>query len=735
MMDNSPLKPLSFSKQSAFGVSSPSQSFMRSSVAPQRSGLSHRYDADGNDVEGEGEYMDEDEEGQKENDEEAHTEDDPDAMYDDDGSYEDNENMDDYETELPRRNNAPEYERAESELSISTPGSLKRSRGMNDSLGQSVSHPKASPYEKIAKGLYTRMPAPGVEEADDLILNTESIVSRLYDDGIAEGLDEDDQIREALTIVPSELISLWGNYDNKTTVSKSAEYTATIGPGATAASFSKANFVAGLALQIQHPKKVSKSFDSKVKPLPQILLEWMDRHHNPYPAQFEEIQSHNPSPSNHQLFWDTVFNCLIRGKVLSVATILDDAGWHYARNDTDAPRVPFAPTGFSGAALTNIEKVVDAAVTVLRSCPGVHGDWNLRSSDWTLFRLKASAALEDLRNFAEGRNRDSRSAAKSGTYSKTAQKAESKVPWHIYQNLVIIYSIVMGDMSAIVESSEDWLEATIGLMAWWDEGKDERRLTLGRSQTAYRAAARDTDDQAFRRKLRRSFGIATADTTDFAVNSADEIEVALASLFEEDYVSVIGFIRGWSGPVSSAVAEVASLAGWLPQVEEKSLIDMGSLDQDDMDLLGLNASPPKADGVKDQTLITYAQALAQVGELKSSPRSEFPQVVREGWEISLALFGRLDSTERSDEMVTTFLEGFKLDSSSTVDKLWTLLNDIALSRHAELVAEVMCTDAMVTIMLTILVVRQLSCGGVPPIWRGFVVLCPSAQDAESQGCT
>lgn len=662
---------------------------MRSSVAPQRSGLHHQYDADDNDEEGEGEgeYMEEDEDEENEG---AHAEDDPDAMYDDDDeSYEDDENMDDYENTLPKRNNVSGYDqRAESELSISTPGSLKRSRGMNDSLAKSTSQPKISPYEKVAKGLYTRMPAPGVEEDDDLILDTEATVSRLYDNGIAGDLDEDDQIREALAIVPNELINLWADYDSKTTVPKSGEYTATIGPGPTATNFAKANFVAGLTLQVQHPKKQSNSFDSKVDPLPQILLAWTEKHHNPYPEQFNDVQSHHPSPSNHQLFWDTIFNCLIRGKVTSVADVLDRAGWHYARNDADAPRVPFAPTGFSGIALANIEKVVSAAVIVLRSCPGHAGDWHLRSSDWTLFRLRASTALEDLRTFAEGRNRDRHAKANAGSYSKAVQKAESKVPWHIYQNLVIVYSILMGDASAIIESAEDWLEATIGLMAWWDEGKDERRLAMGRSQTAYRAAARETDEQAFRRKLRRSFGMATAESTDFAVNSANEIEVALASLFEEDYASVIGFLRGWSGPVSSATAEVASLAGWLPQVEEKSLINMGSLDQDDMDLLGLNASPSKVDGVKDQTLITYARALARIGELRSSSSSGRPQVVRQGWEISLALFGRLDSTERSDEMVTSFLEGFKLDSSSTVDKLWTLLNDIALDRHAETVAEV-----------------------------------------------
>jgi hypothetical protein len=160
------------------------------------------------------------------------------------------------------------------------------------------------------------------------------------------------------------------------------------------------------------------------------------------------------------------------------------------------------------------------------------------------------------------------------------------------------------------------------------------------------------------------------------------VEVGLASLFEGDNEAVIGFLQAWSGPVSSAVAEVASLAGWLPHAEPQSLINMGSLDQDDMDLLGINSSPVKADGMKDQALMTYARSLENRGQLKSS------SITRDGWELAIAILGRLDSATRSEEMVGVFLEDFKLDSSVTVDKLWKLLNDIGMARYAENIAEV-----------------------------------------------
>lgn len=243
---------------------------------------------------------------------------------------------------------------------------------------------------------------------------------------------------------------------------------------------------------------------------------------------------------------------------------------------------------------------------------------------------------------------------------------------------------MVGDHIAIIECSTDWTEATIALLVWWDDVKEDRRLALGRSRYSD-PLPKENDSEVYLRKLRRSFQTATAEGTDFQVNSVDEVELGLASLFERDYESVIGFLRGWSGPVSAAVAEIASLGGWLPRAEEKSLMNMGSLDQDDLDLLGLGSSPSKIDGVKDQTLIAYARSLSLRGPMTTSTT---PRITRVGWELTIAVLGRLDSTSRSEEMIEEFLQHFDLDTSETVDKLWRLLNDLAMSRHAEDVAKV-----------------------------------------------
>lgn len=611
-----------------------------------------------------------------------------------DGVTDEDEDMGDYNSENRGRSNGRYYERSNSDLLLAPSANLMESEaGFPNQHGSFSTNTKTSTYGKIAKGLYSGMGVPAIDEADDVVLNTENIITSLYQEAVSTA-ENDDQFQRALTIIPEQLRKVWAVYDKQTAYHHSEEYTAAIGPGHHASNFARANFVASLALQIYHPDiERPESFEAKIKPLPQVILEWMDENHNPYPSQVEEIQAHRPSPSNHPQFWDIIRNALLRGQVVATVNILRSAGWKHAKAETDGMRYSSSQIGYAGRALSNIERVVGALVEVLSQCPAVHGDWSIRGSEWTLFRLRASTALDELKSFAEGRNQDqddfdvdgfgtSTASAHAGNYSRTAKKAESQVPWDVYQNLLALYDLIVGESDAIIANATDWCEATMGLLVWWDEGKEDRMLALGRSRGPRRAASKESDSEMYLRKLRRSFETATAESTDFAVNTNDEVEVSLASLLEGDNEAVMGFLRGWSGPVSSAVAEIGSLAGWLPPREQQSLINM-SLDQDDMDLLGLNPSPSKIDGIKDLTLITYAGSLADRGELKA------PGLVpREGWELAIAILGRLDSPDRAEEMIGEFLQNFPLDSSSKLDKLWNLLNSIGMTRHAESTAEV-----------------------------------------------
>jgi hypothetical protein len=614
----------------------------------------------------------------------GHANDDAEATTDEDVQYNEDDEMGDYPSEsVGSRLHRSAFGHSSTALSLATPNALRDSIM---SLKESAfpAQPKTFVYGQIARDIYSLMGTPDVSESDSLVLDTERMITQLYDEGIGPS-DNDDSLEHALMIIPGELNKVWTEYQKKTAIFDSEEYTTSIGPGPRASDFAKANFLAGLTLQIHHPYVDAESFQPSIKPLPQIMLEWMDEHHDPYPSQLEEIQAHRPSPANHRLFWDTILNGLLRGKVVAVVNIMKNAGWKNARAEMDDMRAQPGQIGYSGVALSNVEKVISAACQVLSQCPAVNGDWNIRGSEWTLFRLRISQASDDLKRFAEGRDRDYNEstnfdASQPDSYSQIAKKAESRVPWHIYQRLITLYNLVSGDSSAIIENGQDWCEATVGLLAWWDEGKEDRRLALSQSQSF--RPARDSDAEVYLRKLRRSFVSATAESTDFQVNTMDPVEVGLASLLEGNNEAVIGFLRVWSGPVSSAVAEVASLAGWLPRAEPQNLINLGSLDQEDMELLGIPSEPVNNDSVKDRTLICFADALSRRKQLSSGG------VVREGWEIAIAVLGRLDSTARSEEKVGDFLKDFTLDSSTTVDKLWILLNDAGMNQHAENAAEV-----------------------------------------------
>ena len=594
--------------------------------------------------------------------------------YDNGDQSEDDENMDVFEPERTAGDLIDLDEQTSSDLLLATPGALRESGAFEAFSVRS----KTSLYGKLAKDAVSRTGPAAVDESDIVILKTEALVASLFE----EGLKDSDGLNTALQVVSKELLALWALYHEETVVYDSEEYTSIIGPGPRSSNFAKANFLAGVTLKIHLPQlaKADAAFLSKPKPLPEIMVQWLDEYHDPNPSQFEEIQAYRPSPASHPLFWDTMLNGLLRGRVMAVVHMLSHAGWRNARGEMDG----ILSAGYKGIALANVERVIAAAIKVLNLCPAVKGDWDIRNDQWTIFRLQVSQALEDLRTFAEGKNRDTHdsvaygSSRLSDTYSRTAKKAESQVPWDVYQQLQILYSILMGDSKAIMANAQDWVEATIGLLAWWDEGKEDRRLALGRSQARPRQTfSSDSDAEIYLKKLRRAFDVVTTESSELHVQSTNLIELGLASLLEGDNEAVIIMLRTWSGPISTAVAEIASMAGWLPPAEPQNLINMGSLDQDDLNTLGIGSSPSKVDGVKDQTLITYAKSITNRGTLEAQG------FTREGWEVAISILGRLDSTSRIEDTIENFLSTFTLDSGITVDKLWVLLNHIGMYRHAE----------------------------------------------------
>lgn len=549
-----------------------------------------------------------------------------------------------------------------------------------------VQRPAEPIYGKIAKDLAARNGIAKLKEPADIIIETEEAMSVLYAD--AFGTEDDaEALERALATMPHQIVLLWTEHNREASNSLFHEYASVIGPGPKAEKFSTAQFLASLLLKLRHPTIQRSAHQSPTKTLrlyqeapnpatlrhiPSMLLDWLIEQHDPSPNRINEIRQRNPSAAAHPLFWETLLNSVLRGKIYVAALALNNAGWEYASADGRSDK------HYEPKVLKNIKKVVEEASRTMSACPALLAeDWNVRGSDWTLFRLRVTQALENLKMFAEGRN-EPQSDDESPREQSTEQKSQSRIPWTIVQRLTTLYNLLLGDELAILESAQDWCEATIALTVWWNPEKEDR--AFGRSHHTQKSTPED-----YYERLTEAFYIATQDS-EFEVNTLSIAETGLASIFEGDVSAVIALLQSCSLPVAATVVEIAAIGGWLPLEDPQRLITMGGLDQDDMDVLGLTGSEGGSDDLKDNVLIHYAAQLAQKETLEYTRKVDGKHAAREGWELSIEILGRLNSTAASEQEINGLIDDFSLESSEAVDKLWHLLNYLGMSKQAEKIA-------------------------------------------------
>ncbi|KAJ0160900.1 Nucleoporin NUP85 [Colletotrichum tanaceti] len=571
-------------------------------------------------------------------------------------------------------------------LLLATPAATERMRREAEDIFRASSMRRSSAgrrkdfkFSTIAKDLYKGLGMTVITESPEVVLKTEDLINQLYNEGI--GAQEDpEQLDISLSTIVYPLVELWDDFAQSLPMLE-GEHIAEIGPGPDSEPFQKAAYVARLVLQMHHTRfKKKGSAETEVPPLPDVLFRWIEENHNLYPEQYEIVLNHRPSPASHSLFWPTLRGALIRGSVDLASKLLRNAGWESVKK---GPRADYA---YSGKALENLQRAVGIACEALDMCPANKGNWDVFSSDWTLYRIQAKGSLDKLQRFAEGKEKNLFAGGHDNGHGGASlaglvRKAEGQVPWDIYEHLQSIYQIILGTPEAILDTAQDWCEATIGLFGWWEEGRGQQKsLRMSRSQGLWMQGS-SSSPEGYLERLSLAFH--TAVDSGFHFNSMNPVEVAIASAFESDFAAVIGILRAWSLPIASSVAELASLGQWLPKPEQPNLITMESLDMEDLDILGV--SPQTADeveGIKDTTLTHYARELAGIDQLSED---------RSGWEMAIQVLGRMDSATKSEEMVGELLRDIlaQLDSDSgaTVDKVWRILNDLGMITYAEETAE------------------------------------------------
>ncbi len=612
-----------------------------------------------------------------------------------------------------------------------TPRGIKRSRG-----GAAISHvssrhqlkkvlpKKDSAIPSIAKNTAKQLGVARLDDPDDLILNTEDLVSQLYTPDDVPG-GQDIALKGALPATAEELNKLWRSCrERESRSSPEEDVIIGIGPNENAPSLRKAIFLGSLLLQIHHPPaaKGKQAFAaSRTNPnaslasslyttwtpqrptsLPKVLLNWLEEHHNPYRTATIDLQTFQPNPTAHLNFWDIVFSSTLRGKISEVIRVLQKSDFQYARTAKEDGQ---GKDGYHGTQLGNIKRVINRAIQVLELCPSLQdGNWDVTKNDWLIFRKRVEQAMADLATFAEGRDRDLEATQSTfeapnfgirnstASLSQSARRAESHVPWSIYQNLKALYGVLLGGITEIVASAQDWVEATIGLTAWWDGDEDEDEVAVG-SLAMTRRSLRHSQSRggrlvdlnstaAYLRRLALSFERATDESNDdlFQINSANPVEVGLASVFEGNVEGVIGLLRGWSLPVASAVVEIANLGGWF----ESSFGGMQN-GLDESDLLVLSSYGHREQGIsRDGMLVEYADRIFEKDEIKAPSKKNS----REGWELAIQVLARIEDRSLADKKVVELLNQLRLVSDLRVDKILDICLDFGMDREARNIAEV-----------------------------------------------
>lgn len=605
-------------------------------------------------------------------------------------------------------------------------------------LRKTLAPKKPSAMPSILHNIAARSSIPPVREPSELILETEDAIGKLMDELKAAEFKHVD-FDAVLSNVSKELVENWQNCADESGFERPYGARSGIGPGGQAPSLVKATFLASLLLQIHHPPRETAS-TAKInpmrtgaagmvkaltriptpKPLPLVLLDWLSENHASQTKDLQALKYVEPNPTASSNFWDIIIASVLRGRFTDAADVLRSADFNYARS---ALEDGLPQPGYRGVQLQNIQRCVNKALQILESCPGTQSeDWEVTGLDWSQYRKRVLSAVTDLEEFAEGAERDesivpvqdnrfqavnfgmstfNQNPSKNPiSFAQSARMAESRVPWSIYQSLRSIYRIILGDPSAIKGNSQDWVEATIALTAWWD-GEDDSgsNMDFGAStssdnfQDFLRSRGPKNHVRAVDRNMRGAYldrlELALSHTTsdasdnaDFRPNTLSGVEVGLASVFEGNVQGVLELLQSWSLCVASAVAEVASLGGWFESGSSQKKLP--GLSENDLMVLsyGQDNKSPARHLHKDDILRNYAFGLYERSVIENEHSS------REGWELSIEVLSRLDDATQMKKAVSEIVDKLPLESPDQLDRLVVLCTELGLEDQGRRVSEV-----------------------------------------------
>ena len=568
------------------------------------------------------------------------------------------------------------------------------------SFGHSLMQEPGLCLEEAAKTLVKRLGEPSLTESDDLILQTEAQVNEMYNES-ATSAEQEIILERALKVVPQALSRVWQNCCNQFNHSTDEGRGSNIGPLEDDPSLYKATFVGSLLLLLNHPPariiETSQSFRASlgsksiavaaVEAYPKSLVDWLDKNHNPYRSALLKLPKVQPNPTSSGNFWDLVLSGTLRGQIDHVASLLAMSDFEFAASALDDG---FLSKGYKEPQLGAIKLVVSRAASILRSCPALDaGDWNITNDAWAVWRADVEEEASSLTRVAEGDDRAIElhspieaehfgMSTRSQTLSTSARKAQSKVPWTVYENLKTLYNILLGSSTDIINLAQDWLEATLALGIWWD-GSDAEDPISSRRCHPYTSQPRMVDVdvvKAYRQRLINAFEIVTSEET-LQIDPHNPIEVALALVLDGNFQDAFTILRTWSMPVTTAIMEVGTEATWYDSVQPEAAPDLF----DESDLMVLSYAPSEKPITKDSVLIEYIKLL-----LDRAPLHYSEQKI-EGWELAIELAGRIDTRRVSTKTAQEIIKTVAITDDNRADRLIALCKQFDLFQDAREIAE------------------------------------------------
>lgn len=550
----------------------------------------------------------------------------------------------------------------------------KRASNLGQTFRQSARNNQAEgglDIRGFAKGLAAASRRSTLDDDDDLIVETERIV---------EQLSAKRGTRANIANVSEQLVTLWRTYGALSEEDIGGE---TIGPEGDDSDVAKATFLSSLMIQLYCPPQPLG--EETETPIPKVLLDWLDANHSPSADIIRSVLDLEGGYAASETYWDAIFMSLLRGRFEDVTELLRNANFGDVDTGDDYR--------YSDQQLQNIDIVLNQAIELVAECPAVSSDdWDISGLGWALFRRRAEQAKEDLRDFCEGSSRNDieqmqssrfgRSSHQPGfSLSQISRRAESKVPFEIYEALQDLYGQMLGRPSDLMKSSYDWLEATIAIAIWWDGNEDKsgsRRQLGGQSRPVD-----VTPTLAYRQRLSTAFSIAMEeeDLRD-NFNSSQAVHVGLGCIFVDDAEALVGLLEGWSMPIATAFTELASAGSWFDDAAT-ARETVENFDQSDLMVLSYGQEGGKT-SKKDELLSQYAELLNQKGVIRARERS----IDIEGWQLALRVLGRLDDVGNANTKVAALLDGLTFISNEQVDQVLSLCNDLGFNHHAMGITEV-----------------------------------------------